>query len=311
MRVQKDTRRSPGRACPTPTAGREASLFLVFAAACLALAAPTAMAVPAQASAAEGAYVALGDSYTAVGTLTERVPGTPSACNQDTDNYPHVVARSLGLQLADVSCSGAEVGDLAAAQSADSPPQFDALTPSTAVVTLGIGGNDNNTFSTAVRGCEAIDALHVFDIGSPCADYYKSTFTDAIAADEVNIAGAVQRIHRLAPQAKVFVVGYPDILPRSGNCRPRLTLTTKDTAYLDNVERALNSMLRRVAEGNGATYVDTYTPSIGHDACQSAATRWVEPLVPAGSFAPFHPNAVGQQRTAAAVEAALRDAGIG
>ncbi|MFB7470563.1 SGNH/GDSL hydrolase family protein [Kitasatospora sp. NPDC056184] len=292
---------------PMKTAG-------VAAAACLAftLTASLAQAAPARAAAAaEGTYVALGDSYTAAGTLTERVPGTPSSCNQDTDNYPHVVARSLGLQLVDVSCSGAEIGDMESAQSADSPPQFDALTLSTSVVTLGIGGNDNNTFSTAVRGCEAIDALNIFDIGSPCADYYKSTFTDAIAADEVNIAGAIQQIHRLAPQAKVFVVGYPNVLPQSGNCWPRLTLTTKDTAYLDNVERSLNSMLRTAAESNGATYVDTYTPSIGHDACQNASNRWVEPLVPAGAFAPFHPNAVGQQHTAAAVETALRAAGVG
>ncbi|MEV8322011.1 SGNH/GDSL hydrolase family protein [Kitasatospora sp. NPDC056731] len=288
---------------PTKTAG-------VAAAACLALTTALALAGPAQASPVQGAYVALGDSYTAVGTLTAPAPGAPSACRQGIDNYPHVVAQNLGLQLVDVSCSGAQARDMTIAQSPDSPPQFDALAPSTSVVTLGIGGNDNNTFSTAVRGCEVIDALNVFDIGSPCADFYKSTFTDAIASDEVNIAGALQQIHRLSPQAKVFVVGYPDILPQSGNCRPQLTLTTKDTAYLDDIELALNSMLRRTAQSNDATYVDTYTPSIGHDACQSASTRWIEPLVPAGAYAPFHPNAVGQQHTAAAVEAALRAAGV-
>ncbi|MFD4530765.1 SGNH/GDSL hydrolase family protein [Kitasatospora sp. NPDC058397] len=288
---------------PTKTAG-------VAAAACLALTTALALANPAQASPIQGAYVALGDSYTAVGTLTTLAPGTPSACRQGSDNYPHVVARKLGLQLADVSCSGAQVRDMTLAQSPDSPPQFDALAPSTSVVTLGIGGNDNNTFSTAVRGCEVIDALSVFDIGSPCADFYKSTFADAIASDEANIAGALQQIHRLSPQAKVFVVGYPDILPQSGNCRPQLTLTTKDTAYLDGIELALNSMLRHAAQSNDATYVDTYTPSVGHDACQSASTRWIEPLVPAGAYAPFHPNAVGQQHVAAAVEAALRAAGV-
>jgi lysophospholipase L1-like esterase len=283
----------------------------VAAAACLALTAALALATPAQASAAAGTYVALGDSYTAVGTLTDPAPGTPSLCVQDTDNYPHDVARSLGLQLDDASCAGAETSDMTTAQSADSPPQFDALAPSTSVVTLGIGGNDNNTFLTAVAGCEALGALDGFNIGSPCADVYGSTFTDAIASDEVNIAGALQQIHQLSPQAQVFVVGYPDILPQSGNCWPQLTLTTGDTVYLNNVELALNSMLRTAARSNGATYVDTYTPSIGHDACQSESTRWIEPLVPGSTSVPFHPNAVGQQHTAADVEAALQAAGVG
>jgi lysophospholipase L1-like esterase len=287
---------------PTKTAGLAAT-------ACLALTAALALATPAQA--ATSAYVALGDSYTAVGTLTDPVPGTPAACLQDTNNYPHDVAQSLGLGLDDASCAGAETSDLTTAQSSDSPPQFDALTASTSVVTLGIGGNDNNTFITAVGGCEAIDALDGFNIGSPCAAAYGSTFTDAIASDEVNIAGALQQIHQLSPQAQVFVVGYPDILPQSGNCWPQLTLTTGDTSYLNSVELSLDSMLRTAAQDNGATYVDTYTPSIGHDACQSESTRWIEPLVPGSASAPFHPNAAGQQHTAADVEAALRAAGVG
>ncbi|MBC3841021.1 hypothetical protein GXW82_14245 [Streptacidiphilus sp. 4-A2] len=133
---------------------------------CVALTAALALAGPAQASVAGGSYVALGDSYTAVGTLTDPAPGTPALCLQDVDNYPHNVARSLGLQLDDASCAGAETSDMTTAQSSDSPAQFDALTPSTSVVTLGIGGNDNNTFITAVAGCEAIDALDGFNIGS-------------------------------------------------------------------------------------------------------------------------------------------------
>ena len=288
---------------PTKTTG-------LAAAACLALTAALALATPAQASAAGGSYVALGDSYTAVGTVTSPAPGTPSLCVQDTDNYPHVVARGLGLQLDDVSCAGAETSNMTTAQYSDAPPQFDALAPSTSVVTLGIGGNDNNTFLTAVAGCEAIGALDGLNIGSPCAAVYGSTFTNAVASDEVNIAGALQRIHQLSPQAKVFVVGYPDILPQRGNCWPQLTLTTGDTVYLNNLEVTLNSMLRTAAQSNGATYVDTYTPSIGHDACQSESTRWIEPLIPGSFSVPFHPNATGQQHTAADLEAALRAAGV-
>jgi hypothetical protein len=37
-------------------------------------------------------------------------------------------------------------------------------------------------------------------------------------------------------------------------------------------------MLRQRARAAGAVYVDTYTPSLGHDACSGPARRWIEPL---------------------------------
>ena len=64
-------------------------------------------------------------------------------------------------------------------------------------------------------------------------------------------------------------------------------------------------MLANTAAANGATFVDTYTPSIGHDACRGSGTRWVEGLVPANSAAPFHPNAAGERGMAAALTARL------
>ena len=68
------------------------------------------------------------------------------------------------------------------------------------------------------------------------------------------------------------MVGYPDILPQSGNCYPTMPLTTGDTAYLNGVEKDLNAMLASEAAANGATFVDTFTPSIGHDACKSTSS---------------------------------------
>ena len=48
-------------------------------------------------------------------------------------------------------------------------------------------------------------------------------------------------------------------------------------------------MLAQEAAANGASFVDDYTLSIGHDACQVPCVRWVEPLVPStarGAAAP-------------------------
>jgi len=75
--------------------------------------------------------------------------------------------------------------------------------------------------------------------------------------------------------------------------------------YLRGVEKALNSMLAAEAAANNATFVDTYTASIGHDVCQAPGTKWVEGLLPTAPAAPFHPNRLGEQGMAQQVLAAL------
>ena len=60
------------------------------------------------------------------------------------------------------------------------------------------------------------------------------------------------------------------------------------------------------AEAAGDTFVNTYTPTIGHDFCQQESVRDVEGLLPGSLSLPFHPNARGQAAMAAAVLAALR-----
>ena len=109
---------------------------------------------------------------------------------------------------------------------------------------------------------------------------------------------------------KVFVVGYPAILPEDPAdyilCRPVLPVATGDIPYLrDQVEKLLNRTIRNRAVAHGAVYVDTYTRSIGHDACQAPTIRWVEPVAPAADAAPVHPNRLGMEATAAAVRSAM------
>lgn len=67
-----------------------------------------------------------------------------------------------------------------------------------------------------------------------------------------------------------------------------------------------------MAPGPGAAgpkYVDAYTASIGHDACQIPGVRWVEPAVPASPAAPVDPNLFGMQGYAAAALARINARG--
>ena len=57
-------------------------------------------------------------------------------------NYPHLVAQRLGLDLVDVTYSGATTADVLTDRQNGEPPQIDALDGSEELVTITIGGND-------------------------------------------------------------------------------------------------------------------------------------------------------------------------
>ena len=59
-------------------------------------------------------YVAMGSSFAAGPGLPSRVPGSPRRAGRSTGNYAHLVARELGLDLHDVTFSGAATSDLLA-----------------------------------------------------------------------------------------------------------------------------------------------------------------------------------------------------
>jgi lysophospholipase L1-like esterase len=87
-------------------------------------------------------YVAMGSSFAAGPGLPSRVPGSPRRAGRSTGNYAHLVARELGLDLHDVTFSGATTSDLLGPSAAGQAAQLDAVTPETSLVTITAGGND-------------------------------------------------------------------------------------------------------------------------------------------------------------------------
>lgn len=255
-------------------------------------------------------YVALGDSFTADPGVSGLASGISPLCIQSAADYPHQVGAAAGLVTTDVSCSGATSGNMTSSQYPGVAPQFNALSSTTNVVTVGIGGNDNNLFISALVSCGIIDLPDFLNIGAPCQFVFGNTFAHAISGDASTIAGVIQGIHSRSPGATVFVVGYPDILPQSGNCYPKMPLTTGDTSYLNGVEKDLNAMLSSEAAANNAVFVDTFTPSIGHDACKSGSNQWVNAIVATNGGISVHPTPNGVTETTKLVEAALAGKGI-
>lgn len=281
-----------------------------------AVALVVAVAVPASADTPYASYVALGDSY-AAGPLIPLQIGLPPGCLRSDRNYPAVVARTLDISdisdisdFRDVSCSGATTDDLAAPQNVGlgvNAPQLDALGPDTELVSMTMGGNDIG-FASIIGDCAARSPLA--PLGAACKDYFTAGGTDQLAARidgaAPKIAAALEAIADRSPDARIVLVGYPAILPDKGpGCFPVAPFSAGDVAYLRGVEKELNAMIAEQADEAGAEYVDTYTPTIGHDICKLPGTKWIEGLVPTAPAAPVHPNALGEAAMARATVAAL------
>lgn len=267
-------------------------------------------------SATPPVYVSLGDSYTSGPFIPNQLPDPPG-CLRSDHNYPHFTASALRLTLTDVSCSGATTTDMSQPQSTEvgtNPPQFNALSTSTSVVSVGIGGNDIG-FVNIIENCGAATPDGPTMVGPNCKSYYDPNGDDHLAASIAALAPKIgtmlQTIHAKSRHAKVFVVGYPAILPPTGTgCWPQMPLTTTDVPYLRQTEIELDQMLASEAAAHRATYVDTYTPSQLHNACTSEFVRWVEPVVPNAPAAPVHPNAAGEAAMAGMVQSAMKAQGI-
>ncbi|MCX5387741.1 SGNH/GDSL hydrolase family protein [Streptomyces sp. NBC_00083] len=304
-------------------------------------------------------WAALGDSYTAGGFVGDPQPalGDPDrdGCDRTTNSYPDVVDRELqefppgkSVHLTNVSCGNAAIAHIAKDKqkpiSLVQPPaggwhEVDPqikranLNDETDVVTIGVGGN------SLPFGGMLLKCLEDGKDGKSCREHYtnppegEESIQDKLARVQDEYIEMLAQVHQAAPNAKVITVGYPAVLPEQGSECNRLLftelgpITHADVDWLrDDVLKQLNSTIQRVSEFFGDRYVDVYSSSVGHDACQPAATKWVEgicgdaedywpsklpgTLVNCGLLGKrvtlVHPNAAGYANTAAHVERAIR-----
>src|SRR5690348_13086535 len=80
-------------------------------------------------------YVALGDSYSSAAGVAPFVAGAPPTCSRSLLNYAHDIAAQTMPSFTDVTCSGAKTADFFSSQAAGVPPQLDAVTKDTRLVT--------------------------------------------------------------------------------------------------------------------------------------------------------------------------------
>ncbi|MBS45254.1 MAG: GDSL family lipase [Nocardioides sp.] len=232
-------------------------------------------------------YVALGDSYAAA-------PGVPTTefargCLRSDRDYAHVLAADQGLALTDVSCSGAATQDVV-------DLQLPFVGADTELVTVTIGGNDFDLFSTVLRGCLG----QAGQPGAPCTEATSADVEAALPQIGDAVGTLLDHVVAAAPDARVVVVGYPDLLPEQGSCPDLVPIADGDYPYVDALTEELSALLRTAADDRDLDFVDVHAASQGHDVCSD--DPWVNGQETAeDGTIPFHPFASEQAAVAALV----------
>jgi lysophospholipase L1-like esterase len=252
--------------------------------------------------------VALGDSYasgTGAGDYQDGT-GVPNGCWRSANSYSETLVERLRgegvpVSFANVSCSGATTSDLSQPFKGE-PPQLDALTRNTHVVSLTVGTSD---IDFAGYGAQCIAA----DCSGPAAQEMLSR----MPAVGENVAALLAEIKARSPKAVIVMTGYGSQLTEGENAQGVPLDPICDPAYFSSQERvdgnavarALDATLRATAQEANATFVSPYVDSVnlhptfeGHSLCESTEPyyRGLEALAPGqeGMEAVLHLNAAGQ-----------------
>ncbi|GAB3015268.1 SGNH/GDSL hydrolase family protein [Streptomyces pseudoechinosporeus] len=241
-------------------------------------------------------YVAMGSSFAAGPGIPPGSTSGGTACGRSDANYAGIVARDTGANLTEVSCSGATTANILTSAQGAHPPQIDAVTSSTRLVTITIGGNDVNYLgSLSTYSCQTSG-------GTNCGTVDQSAINQTFDVLTDRLESVVNAVYDKAPEADVYLVNYLTVLPDAGTCA-NVPLTADQLAFGQSIATRLADATATAADDTGATLVDVAAASQGHDACSS--DPWVETYRPASGRTPYHPNERGMEAAASMVKSAL------
>jgi hypothetical protein len=299
--------------------------------------------------------VALGDSYSAGEGVEPYDPNTDNsanACHRSTKAYPNLLtlpgtatplAHDSTNELNFIACSFAYTTSITTAAvntvggGDENPPGsgWDAarfefgeelqadqgyLDSRTDAVTISIGGNDAR-FKDVLTSCSL--TVHICSQGGyvmkgdpqPLAPYEAHIISDLMPT---KLRETYLAIHTAAPNAQIYVVGYPHIFPPGGwpSCGTNQVVPA-DQNWMNQMADLLATTTQNVigelrARGVPIYYVDTRPAFAGHDAC--ASDSWINAVVAwsnsgSGRNVPgtgsYHPKAAGQAEFALLVSQAM------
>ncbi len=162
-------------------------------------------------------YVAMGSSFAAGPGIGRRAPGSPRAAGRSSANYAHLFARRLGLDLDDVTFSGATTQDILAATAAGRPAQIDAVTSATKLVTLTGGGNDVGWAPRILPSSLPRPVRAIPPVRRQLDSYTDPDLTEQrFGTLRDNLLKIAAEVRRRAPESPLAFVDYLTVLPPDG-----------------------------------------------------------------------------------------------
>jgi lysophospholipase L1-like esterase len=242
-------------------------------------------------------YVALGSSMAAGPGIRPTADGAPFRAGRSARNYPHLVAEKLGLDLVDVTYSGATTANVLADSQHGAPPQVDALDGSEDLVTVTIGGNDVGYVQLLFAACLPRLARHLPLLGGRLHEQLDPAARDRALIDVAESLKEVGRtLRQRLPRARVLFVDYLTLLPPEGTSAP--PLADRDLAVGRHIADTLQRLTAEAAADTGCDVVRVAQASRDHHAWSAEpwTTKFGLPLP--GRPAPLHPNAAGMRAVA-------------
>ncbi|WP_288813673.1 GDSL-type esterase/lipase family protein [uncultured Corynebacterium sp.] len=248
-------------------------------------------------------YVALGDSYAAMGSRSAPTTG-PEPCVRSTDNYPSLVLEEPNIEGIDVSCSSAVTEHILSDRTAPEtiPAQVNSLKEDTDLVTLSIGGNDIYFGDIAACMYGAMDG----SIPTTCESQRGAKTNEMLDLLPARLDAVHEEIRRRSPDARVIVTGYFPMLTASGECSEAGSISPTDKAWSVDLTARLNGIISDAASRHAAEFVLPENTE-QHTACAEPKERWVDVSGVFSDSYPMHPTPAGQVAMSEAVVRAVRN----
>ncbi len=274
-------------------------------------------------------YLALGDSYISGEGAFDYQAGTDTDdnhCHISQVAYPYLLGHDLNFDsYHSVACSGALTNDITdtddnySGQVRNKLPRSKREVPSIInnfqpgyidqldfvsnyqpkIITVSIGGNDIG-FSAKLRSCLGI---------STCYNNYEDRLEfvrevngkfDALVNTYTQIKNAD------APDALIYVIGYPQIAKAGGDCADNVHMNNDELIFAQQAISYLDTVVQAAAAKAGVDYVDTQNALDGHRLCEAGPGSIAMNGITAGHDAPaflsgpfgnesYHPNAFGHE----------------
>lgn len=278
--------------------------------------------------ATSGDYVALGDSYSSGEGAWDYEDGTDfddrddlwpfnddeedhNRCHRSENAYSQVVASANDFagDVTFVACSGAVITDLTHPNHGNTgeDPQLDALDDDVSLVTMTMGGNDLG-FADVVKDCIINGARGVGFVDS-CQEKHDQRIEDLLPELEQRLIDQYRAIKEKAPNARVVIIGYPQLFPEHPGDDYHDLLFKEDQVWMNEKAAELNAMLRDAARQAGVEFVDPTDifrdHGIGSDDPWINDLDWGGPGLMIVDPSSFHPNAAGHAAIAQLIQQQL------